>query len=194
MRRQTALGGAISAGSGRSVRLDPLALPVRFTATDVAADGRERQVEINRERVLLQRRVRGMAIRVNLPLAAYLGVSVRLIAADEADAEAIAIRLEHRDPALRVDLYSGIDDADVVAEWQLWARVLGLPLLVADLSGKLHAPVPQIGDVAAGAPMPRRRRRNSIKRRRPSAPLRRRVGDASIEQPVHCEREIIARN
>ena len=194
MRRQTALGGAISAGSGRSVRLDPLALPVRFTATDVAADGRERQVEINRERVLLQRRVRGMAIRVNLPLAAYLGVSVRLIAADEADAEAIAIRLEHRDPALRVELYAGVDDAEVVAEWQLWARVLGLPLLIADLSGKLHAPVPQVGQVAAGTPAPRRRRRNSIKRRRPSAPLRRRIGNAAIEQPVHREREIIARN
>jgi len=194
LRRQTGLGGAISAGSGRSARLDPLALPVRFTATDIAADGRERQVEINRERVLLQRRVRGMAIRVNLPLGAYLGVSVRLIEADAGEAEVIAIRLEHRDPALRVDLHCGVDDAEVVAEWQLWAQVLGLPLLVADLSGKLHAPVPHIGDAAAHAPAPRRRRRNSIKRRRPNAPLRRRMGDASIEQPMYREREIIARN
>ena len=43
------LGGAKPCGSGRA-RLDPLALPVRFTANDAGADGRQRQVELDRDR------------------------------------------------------------------------------------------------------------------------------------------------
>ena len=46
MRRQTELGGH-SAGSSRIARLDPLALPVRFTANDAVADERVRHVELH---------------------------------------------------------------------------------------------------------------------------------------------------
>lgn len=203
MRRQTGAGGAHSAGSGRCARLDPLALPVRFTANDAGADGRVRQIEIDRERVLLRRHVGGMAIRLNLPMGAFLGVSVRLETAPEAAAgmvevapevAEVVIRLEHRDPALAVELYAGPDDPDVIAEWQLWARVLGLPMLVADLSGRLSEPFPRIGAVLVTAPRARRRRRNAIRNRRPTRPLRRRMGDADRPQPVYREREIIARH
>ena len=188
------LGGPLPAGSGRPRRLDPLALPVRFTASDAVADGRVRSIEIDRERVLLRRRVRGMAIRLNLPIAAFLGVSVRLAPDADGDGESVVIALEHRDPALAVELYSGADDVDVIAEWQLWARILSLPLLVADQAGELCEPFPRLGAVLVSAASPRRRRRNSIKRRRPTFPLRRKPGDASRERPVHREREIIARN
>jgi hypothetical protein len=195
------LGGAVSAGAGRTARLDPLALPVCFTALDAAADGRVRQIEIDRERVLLRRRVRGMAIRLNLPLDAFLGVSVKLegapgdaIEALEATSPSVVIRLEHRDPALGVDLYAGADDPDTIAEWQLWARVLGLPLLVSDRAGRLSEPFPRLGAVKVAAPSPRRRRRSVLRRRRPSRPLRRRMGDPNALQPVYREREIIARN
>ncbi len=43
------LGGAMPVGSSRH-RLDPLALPVRFTANDAGADERKRQVELDCER------------------------------------------------------------------------------------------------------------------------------------------------
>jgi hypothetical protein len=194
MRRQSVLGGAVPAGAGRCARLDPLALPVRFTANDAAADGRVRHVEIARERVLLQRSVRGMAIRLHLPIDAFLGVSVRRAASEEADNDAITVRLEHRDPALAVELFSGPDDAAVIAEWQLWAHVLELPLLVADQSGHLHRPFAEPDLVALRAATPRRRRRNAIRKRRPAFPLRRKPGDAAREPQVHREREIIARN
>ena len=46
LRRQTELGGH-SAGSSRTARLDPLALPVRFTASDAVADERVRHVELH---------------------------------------------------------------------------------------------------------------------------------------------------
>ena len=38
--------GRTPAGSGRALRLDPFALPVRFPAQDAGADGQMRQVEL----------------------------------------------------------------------------------------------------------------------------------------------------
>jgi hypothetical protein len=128
LRRQTELGGC-SAGSSRIARLDPLALPVRFTANDAAADERVRHVELHPERVILRRAVHGMRIALNMPVQAFLGVSIRLTPADDAPA-GVAVFLEHRDPALSIELYAAENADDVVAEWQLWARVLGVPALV----------------------------------------------------------------
>jgi hypothetical protein len=176
--------------ASRMPRLDPLALPVRFTAHDAAADGRVRLVEIDRDRVLLSRSVRGMAIRVRVPVKAFRGVAAT--AADACDE--IVLRLEHSDPALSVELFAGRDDADAAAEWELWGRVLGLPLLSVDVSGETRAAVAQIGFMAIGSPAPRRRRRNAIKRRRSTMALRRKSGRIEADTPVHREREIIARN
>ncbi|HEX2216961.1 MAG TPA: DUF6101 family protein [Xanthobacteraceae bacterium] len=192
MRRQTVLGGVLPAGSSGDPRLDPLALPVRFTARDAVADGRVRVVEIDQRQVRLRRSLRGMAIGLSLPIETFLGVSVRRVSSEAG--ETMMIRLEHRDPALALDLYGGANDAEVSAEWQLWAHVLGLPLLVADSAGGLHEPFRARPAAAANKPAPRRRRRNIISRRRPKLPLRRRPGDASPDATVHSEREIIARN
>lgn len=189
---QTGLGGAISAGSGRSVRTDPLALPVRFTAPDAVADGRVRLVEIDRHRVLLSRSVRGMSIRLNLPTETFMGVAVRMQLAD--GAETAVLTLEHRDPALSIELCAVSDDSDVVAEWQVWADVFGLPLLTAEISARLRQPPPRPCAVAGAPPAPRRRRRNAIKRRRPAQPLRRKSGIVADAPAVHRENEIIARN
>src|SRR5262245_65861288 len=94
------LGGAMPVGSSRSPRLDPLALPVRFTANDAGADERTRDVELTRERVVLRRAVRGIRMAVNLPVTAFLGIALRLDAVD-GDATGFAtVSLEHRDGAL----------------------------------------------------------------------------------------------
>ena len=47
--------GGCPAGSSRALRLDPFALPVRFAASDAAADERVRHVELHRERVVVRR-------------------------------------------------------------------------------------------------------------------------------------------
>ena len=138
--------------------------------------------------------VRGMAINVSLPVDAFLGVALRLKPSDGERDDEIAVSLEHRDPALSLPLFAAADNFDAVADWQLWARVLGVPLLIADLSGKLAS------------------------RSRPSAPCgsARRAGGGGAATPSnggapHCrcggvrefqpltpvvrrEREIIARN
>src|SRR5918912_1205379 len=77
LRRQTELGGH-SAGSSRALRLDPYALPLRFTASDAAADERVRHVELHPERVILRRAVQGMRIALNMAVRGFLGGSIRL--------------------------------------------------------------------------------------------------------------------
>ena len=192
MRRQTELGGC-SAGSSRIARLDPLALPVRFTANDAAADERVRHVELHPERVILRRAVQGMRIALNVPVQAFLGVSIRLTPETADAAGGVAVYLEHRDSALSIELYAAENADDVVAEWRLWARVLGVPALVTGSDGKFSEPFPRLGSVLCRAPAQRRRRRSPLARRRPRFLTRRRVG-AKRAPLVHREREIIARS
>src|SRR5579872_6277006 len=110
-------GGANPAGSSRCLRLDPLALPVRFRAADAAADERTRLVELSRESVVVRRSVHGVRIKVSLPVTAFRGVAMRLVPPDGTDAGAIAVMLEHHDPALSVPLFAATDADDVLAEW-----------------------------------------------------------------------------
>ncbi len=199
--------GRIAAGSGHAgaphrasamgtpLRLDPFSLPVRFEAADEAADERLRVVDLHRERVVVRRSVRGMRMALNMPVAAYRGVAIRLIGETGTVPTAIAVVLEHVDPALSLPLYSAAESDDIVAEWQSWGRVLGLPLLVAEGDGTLREPFARLGALRVEPPTWRRRRRNAIARRRPLRRLRRRTGVAPAQPVVHRdEREIIARN
>jgi len=186
-------GGATPAGSSRALRLDPFALPVRFPARDAGADERIRVVELNRDHVVMRRAVRGIRMAVSLPLAAFLGVAIRVMPEDDGSAP-IAVVLEHRDPGLSIVLFATTESDDVVAEWQSWGRVLGLPLLIAECDGKLREPFRRIGAVRIAAPKPRRRRHNAVKARRPRILMRRKAGRCPAGATVHRdEREIIAR-
>jgi len=187
--------GRIAAGSGRASRLDPFSLPVRFEVADEAADERLRVVDLHRERVVLRRSLRGMRMALNLPLSAFRGVAIRLTGQADELPTAIAVVLEHGDPALSLPLYASSESDDIVAEWQCWGRVLGLPLLIAERDGSLREPFTSIGALRIEPPTWRRRRRTAIARRRPYRLLWRRPG-APPEAPImhRGEREIIARD
>lgn len=175
--------GKIPGGSSRALRLDPFTLPVRFAAEDAGADEATRHIELHRERVVLRRAVRGMRIALNLPLTTFLGLAVR-----HADPE-VAIVLEHRDPALSVPLFVAFDDDDVAAISQAWARVLDVPLLAAE-----PQPRGRLSKLAVRMSISRRRRRGSLKLRRPSILLRRKPGRLNEQPAIHREYEIIARD
>ncbi len=195
MRRQATIGRLTPAGSSRVERLDPFALPVRFATSDQAADERVRIVELHRERVVLLRALRGIKMAVNVPVASYRGVAIRMEPPAGEASGAITVVLEHSDPALSLTLYRSMDGTDIVAEWQSWGRVLGMPLLVAEPDGALREPFGRMGAIRTEAPVARRRRRGALKTRRASLPLRRRVGRWPATPIVHHgEREIIARN
>jgi len=187
--------GRIAAGSSRTSRLDPFSLPVRFEAADEAADERRRVVDLHRERVVVRRCVGGMRMALNLPVSAFRGVVIRLKQNDDEPPSAIDVVLEHGDPALSLPLFSSSATDDILAEWQSWGRVLGLPLLVAERDGSLREPFARLGALRIDAPSWRRRRRSALARRRPTILLRRRPGVAPQTPRIHRgEREIVARN
>ena len=172
MRRQTATCGIAPAGSSRSLRLDPLSLPVRFDAHDPRADGHVRQIELHRERVVLRRAVRGMQMAINVRVSDFTGVALR------GNDEAQTLVLVHRDPSLSIPLLVGADADEIAQAWAIWSEIFALPQL----------------DEGARKPAPRRRRANAIRARRPKFLMRRRVA-MERELTVHQgEREIIARN
>jgi hypothetical protein len=150
-----------------------------------------RDVELNHERVVVRRHVRGIPMALNLPLSDFLGVALRVV--PQGAAETVCLTLEHPDPSLSIPLYSSTNGDDVVAEWQSWARTLQRPLLVTDDGGAFHEVFPRVGQVRVGKMSPRRRRRTAMKGRRPSIRWRRPRGFAT--NAIHRdEREIIARN
>jgi hypothetical protein len=168
---------------------------VRFEAADEAADERRRIVDLHRERVVVRRCVGGMRMALNMPVSAFRGVVIRLQQTDNEPPSAIDVVLEHGDPALSLPLFSSETTDEIVAEWQAWGRVLGLPLLIAERDGSLREPFARIGAVLIEAPARRRRRRTTVSRRRPSIRLRRRAARLPETPTVHRdEREIIARN
>jgi len=180
---------------GTPFRLDPFSLPVRFEAVDEAADECLRVIDLHSERVVLRRSVRGMRMALNLPVAAFRGVAIRLLGEAGKIPTAIAVVLEHGDPSLSLPLFAAAESDDIVAEWQSWGRVLGLPLLVSEGDGSLREPFARIGALRVEAPTWRRRRRSAIARRRPGRLLRRRAASLPAVPQVHRdEREIIARN
>jgi hypothetical protein len=176
----------------RPWRLDPFSLPARFTTADAAADEGLRVVDLHRERVILRRALSGMRMAVNLPVAAYRGVAIRLDATSETP-PIVAVTLEHADASLSLPLFASTDTDDIVAEWQIWGRVLGLPLLIGDTDGTMREAFARIGQLRIAVPTWRRRRRSAIARRRPSRLLRRPAGRADIASVIYRgENEIIA--
>jgi len=170
-------------------------LPVRFEAADAEADEQLRIVDLHRERVVLHRSVRGMRMALDLPLAAFRGVAIRVAARASEHLTAVAVVLEHGDPALSLPLCASSGSDDIVAEWQSWGRVLGLPLLIAEQDGSLREPFTRLGAVRVDAPVARRRHSTAIARRRPTRLLRRRPGLPPATLIIHRgEREIIARD
>jgi hypothetical protein len=187
-------GGAAPAGSGRSARLDPFALPVQFKSCDAGADRHERLIEIAHDRVVVRRAVRGIPMKVATPLASYLGISVRVIPPDDNFDGAVAVILEHRDPGLSIPLFIAGDGFDVAVECDAWARALGVPTLVIDGEGVPRKVEGAFGRLNPRASVPRRRGR-SLKCRRSLRRLRRKPGRSLEGQDIYRgEREIIARN
>jgi hypothetical protein len=187
--------GGLTAGSSCALRLDPFSLPARYAASDAAADERVRHVELYRERVVVRRSLSGMRMALNLPVSAFAGVAIRLTPSEGGAPATVSVVLEHKDPSLALPLFVSAEAEDAAAQWRTWAKVLGLPLLVAEDDGQLREPFARLGGVRIAPLRQRRRRHNAIKRRRPSMPLRRRVAKLTDAAPVHrSEREIIARN
>jgi hypothetical protein len=187
-------GGTMPAGSGRGdLRLDPFALPVTFPAHDAGADGEVRQVELDRDRIVIHRTVRGIPMSLRLPMQDFEGVTLRLVSLGD-EAKAVAVIAEHRDPSLSLVLHVVDESEDIVPLCKAWCRVLRLPLLTHPHSRPRKA-ILRLGALRVGVMSQRRKRRAAIRQRRPAILMRRKTGRALHDAATHRgEREIIARN
>jgi hypothetical protein len=135
-----------------------------------------------------------MRMALNMPVAAFTGISLQLVAGEGGAQDALAVVLEHNDPSLRLPLFLTSHADEALAEWRAWSQVLSLPLLLAEQDEASRALCARIG-LRVGRPRPRRRRRSPLKGRRPSILLRRSFSKAGRTPPIHRgEREIIARD
>lgn len=194
MVRQTEAGAFPRVGTGSAVRPDPFALPLRLAAPDAAADGGERRVTLDGDRVLVDRMVRSVSMRIAVPLSTFSGVALRAAPGLEPDADRIEVVLAHRDRGFDVPLYDCAPDGDGLAAWRGWSRALNLPLLIEDLDGRRVTTTERLGAVEVGRPRPRRRH-SLLAGRRPRFLTRRRPAKLAPDAKVaRGEREIIARN
>ena len=151
-------------------------------------------VELYRERVVVRRSLGGMRMALNMPVSAFAGVAIRVLAR-EGEAPSVSVTLEHKDPALALPLLVCGETDEAFADWRAWGNVLGLPLLVAEDDGELREPFARMGGVRVDTVRPRRRRRSALKRRRPTIRCAAPTGKLTEATPVYRgEREIIARN
>jgi hypothetical protein len=100
-----------------------------------------------------------------------------------------AVELAHRDPDLSVTLCEAEDDADIRAEWRLWARFLGLPTLVEREEGRAEPEGARLGELVVAQRKPRRRG-GAMARRRPRFLARRKTGRGSQGLSLAGAREI----
>jgi hypothetical protein len=191
LRRQASAAGIAREGSSLLFGLDPLRLPVSFTAADPAADGGSREIGISRGGIELKRSVRGVQMRVELPFNLFEGIAVRVIAPGGGE-PVIFLSLEHADDALSVLLLATEDSGECASAARQWSRVTGRPILVAGADGRLRNPAAASRAAACNL---RRKRRSALRYRRTAIRLRSQRAATPIARNSYAgEREIIARD
>ncbi len=133
-----------------------------------------KDVGIGVEWICIRRRIADIETWVNVPTSSYRGITLRSVASGDL----YEVVLLHMDPSLEVILLRTKDDTDIIALWRGYGRMLRLPLLAEDQSGRLQP----IADGDNG-PFPRRLG-SPLKSRRPRFLACRRPGSLA-EGPVH---------
>jgi hypothetical protein len=147
-------------------------------------------VHLDRDKVVVRRRLRcGVPAVVSVPVSAYRGVAVRMVAVGE-DAIQVVVELMHADPALSVPLSVAEDPEAIAADWQAWGETFGLPLLLVDLAGATRTIMATPG-AAAPSPATARRAPAFLAGRRPRFLRRRKPGMPGVPERIEG-REIIA--
>lgn len=151
---------------------------------DPRADDRRRRLELTPSRILIDRRVGAVSMRLALAPSAFRGVALKVV--EREGALAYEVALVHRDAELDATLALCETLPEARAEWRQWARWFALSPLIERERGAYVAP----DEVGSQRPRPRRRRRVLAGRRSRFA-LRRRLGEPARMAVSHRgEREI----
>ncbi|MBV9394052.1 MAG: hypothetical protein JOZ84_06535 [Methylobacteriaceae bacterium] len=155
-----------------------------LTRADARSDDRRREIAFAGRSVVIARRLAGISMRVQVPLASYQGV--RLSLGTEREGETLhTIELLHRDPDLSVPLVEAADPRVIASEWCAWANSLSLPRLFEDFPADCSP-----GESILAAP---RRRGSAVAKRRTRFARRRKTGaQQRLAVGYSGEREIIS--
>ncbi len=182
--------GATPVWVGRSLRLDPNALPARWSvpADTGKTTAHDAAVYLDRCGVVVKRKLSGLPLTLSLPLQAYRGVAIRLTPSDDGNLIS-SVELYHDDPALTLPLAVIRDVEAAAADWRQWSEELSLPLLLIEPDGSVTTLTPP-ACVPIGRPQPRRRT-GLLTKRRPRFLVRRKVGQSGAMPVLRDCREII---
>ena len=146
-------------------------------AVDPRADGAARTVHVSAERVTIERTLKGVRMKLGVPVSAYSGLVLEV----RQPTGHATLTLHHEDRELDVTLASG--EAILLArKARAWSHVLGQPVRVADACIVMNHPTAR-----RLTPMKSGRRSRFARRRKPGDPARATRSFAS-------EHEIIARD
>jgi hypothetical protein len=165
---------------------EPLRPAPRITS-DARADGGRRLVTFDARRIVIERSLRGIAMRIGVPANAYAGVVLSLDAAPNGE-RLYRVSLLHADAELAIVLQEGGEE--VLEAWKGFASFFALPRLVARHDGRLE-PVAEPVRIAHGPSIAPRHRGSLTSGRRGRFARRRRMG-ASNHTCFDPTREIIS--
>jgi hypothetical protein len=98
----------------------------------------------------------GVAIKIKVPVHEFIGVAVSTRISEDGVLTS-AIELVHTDPDLNYQVFEEVGNGSVVAEWQNWGKKLRLPLYIKAGDGSLLPYSQQVGGVALGQTLTRRK-------------------------------------
>ena len=104
---------------------------------DARADGGQRDVTLTCLQVTIGRRLRGMRMKIRVPVNAYAGVTLGLDATGSGRA-CYRVSLRHVDADLSVQLLETFDETEARQMWQGWAQHLSLAQIVEREDGALE--------------------------------------------------------
>ncbi len=184
--------GAQPVWAGQEFRLDPTRLPQRVSYAS-RASGEAMEITVDLRGAVLKQADQSSAhpINIALPNRAFRGVAARAM---ETGPESALVTLEllHDDETLCVPLRVGHELAEIAKDWQLWAELLNLPMMIVDADGIARSLEESAAQVIMKSPHDRRHTA-MFAERRPRFLARRRLGNLGVRLNVDG-REIIARN
>lgn len=184
--------GAQPVWAGNEFRLDPARLPQKLIYATRNSTG-DVQITVDQNGCVLKRllEVSGLPLNIALPVNVFQGVAARAM---HTGPESVLVTLEllHHDPDLCVPLFVGSDLEGIARDWQVWADLLGLPMLIIDEDGVARTLDESARRVIKDKSHPRRHHA-MFAERRPRFLARRRMGTLGCRM-VLDGLEIIARD
>ena len=155
---------------------------------DPRADGGQRDVTLTSLQVTIGRRLRGMRMKIRVPVNAYAGVTLA-VEPTASGRLCHQVALRHSDRELDVSLLETFDENEALQMWRGWAQHLSLAMIVEREDGEL--------ELFANAPVDlksfeRRRGHVATARSRGRFARRRQMGDSRSENACADSRELLS--